>query len=55
MGESTGGLIAALVAFRAREAGIPLAAQVLVNRVTDLAEAMHDADSSDPAREQPHA
>ncbi|MET1075217.1 MAG: alpha/beta hydrolase [Umezawaea sp.] len=35
-GESNGGLIAALVAIRARESGSPLRAQVLVNPVLDL-------------------
>ncbi|MFB9238213.1 alpha/beta hydrolase [Plantactinospora siamensis] len=35
-GESAGATIAALVAIRAREAGLPLRAQVLVNPCTDL-------------------
>lgn len=41
-GESNGGLIAALVAIRAREAGLPLQAQVLVNPALDLTEAGFD-------------
>ncbi|MFC4913793.1 alpha/beta hydrolase [Actinomadura gamaensis] len=42
MGESTGGLISALAAVRAREARIPLRAQVLVNPVTDVTESLFD-------------
>ncbi|ONM46677.1 alpha/beta hydrolase [Nocardia donostiensis] len=42
VGESTGGLIAALAAIRAKESGLPLQAQVLVNPVTDLTETMFD-------------
>ncbi|TQM32410.1 alpha/beta hydrolase [Nocardia bhagyanarayanae] len=45
VGESTGGLIAALAAIRARESGLELRAQVLVNPVTDLSETMLDYDS----------
>ncbi|KOX24367.1 alpha/beta hydrolase [Saccharothrix sp. NRRL B-16348] len=41
-GESNGGLIAALAAIRAREAGLPLRAQVLVNPALDLTEAGFD-------------
>ncbi|MBB5916350.1 acetyl esterase [Nocardia transvalensis] len=41
-GESTGGLVAALAARRARDAGLPLRAQVLVNPATDLTESMYD-------------
>ncbi|WP_254896678.1 alpha/beta hydrolase [Amycolatopsis sp. Hca4] len=39
-GESCGGLISALAAIRAREAGLPLRAQVLVNPATDATDAM---------------
>jgi acetyl esterase len=35
-GESTGGLIVALAAIRARDAGLPLRAQVVVNPVVDV-------------------
>ncbi|WP_447006839.1 alpha/beta hydrolase [Saccharothrix isguenensis] len=38
-GESTGAMITALAAIRARESGLPLRAQVLVNPVVDLTEA----------------
>ncbi|CRK57892.1 Alpha/beta hydrolase fold-3 domain protein [Alloactinosynnema sp. L-07] len=41
-GESTGGLIAALAALRARESGLLLRAQVLVNPAVDLTETMFD-------------
>ncbi|MFD0200485.1 MULTISPECIES: alpha/beta hydrolase [Saccharothrix] len=41
-GESTGGLIVALAALRARDAGLPVRAQVLVNPVTDLTEEAFD-------------
>ncbi|MCC9307294.1 alpha/beta hydrolase [Kitasatospora sp. RB6PN24] len=41
-GESCGGLIAALAATRARGAGLDLRAQVLVNPVVDVTEAMFD-------------
>lgn len=41
-GESTGGLIVALAAIRARESGLPLRAQVVVNPVVDLTEASFD-------------
>ncbi|CAL9281109.1 alpha/beta hydrolase [Streptomyces sp. SudanB182_2057] len=41
-GESCGGLISALTAVRAREAGLALAAQVLVNPVVDVTETMFD-------------
>lgn len=44
-GESTGALITALAAVRAREHGLPLPAQVLVNPVVDLTEAGFDHDS----------
>ncbi|WP_103353578.1 alpha/beta hydrolase [Amycolatopsis sp. CA-128772] len=39
-GESCGGLISALAAIRAREAGLPLRAQVLVNPATELTATM---------------
>lgn len=41
-GESFGALISALAALRARESGLRLAAQVLVNPVVDVTEAMYD-------------
>ncbi|MFR9723274.1 alpha/beta hydrolase fold domain-containing protein [Streptomyces sp. MS19] len=41
-GESCGGLISALAAIRAREAGVRLRAQVLVNPATDVTAAMFD-------------
>ncbi|WP_405166897.1 alpha/beta hydrolase [Nocardia sp. NBC_01499] len=41
-GESCGALISALTAIRAREAGLRLAAQVLVNPVIDVTETMFD-------------
>ncbi|WP_410638955.1 alpha/beta hydrolase [Amycolatopsis sp. lyj-346] len=41
-GESCGGLISALAAIRAREAGLPLRAQVLVNPAVDATDAMFD-------------
>lgn len=41
-GESTGGLIVAQAAIRARDAGLPVRAQVLVNPVTDLTEEAFD-------------
>ncbi|MEU7892137.1 alpha/beta hydrolase [Nonomuraea sp. NPDC049152] len=41
-GESTGSMITALVAIRAREAGLPLRAQVLVNPAVDLTSTMYD-------------
>ncbi|MFC0597888.1 alpha/beta hydrolase [Streptomyces palmae] len=41
-GESCGGLISALAAIRAREAGLRLRAQVLVNPATDMTETMFD-------------
>ncbi|ROP42458.1 alpha/beta hydrolase [Saccharothrix texasensis] len=41
-GESTGGLIAALAAIRARDSGLPLRAQVLANPAVDLTGAMYD-------------
>ncbi|MEU9046145.1 MULTISPECIES: alpha/beta hydrolase [unclassified Kitasatospora] len=41
-GESCGALISALTAIRAREAGLELTAQVLVNPVGDVTEAMFD-------------
>jgi acetyl esterase len=44
-GESAGALIAALAALRARESGLALAAQVLVNPCVDLTPAMFDHDS----------
>jgi acetyl esterase len=44
-GESTGGLVAALAAIRAREAGLELRAQVLVNACLDLAPALFDTPS----------
>ncbi|MCP2296631.1 acetyl esterase [Nocardia amikacinitolerans] len=45
VGDSTGGLIAALAAIRARESGLELQAQVLVNPVTDMTETMLDYES----------
>ncbi|NNH71749.1 alpha/beta hydrolase [Nocardia uniformis] len=42
VGESCGGLITALTAIRAREAGLELKAQVLVNPAVDVTEAMFD-------------
>ncbi|MET8849581.1 alpha/beta hydrolase [Amycolatopsis sp. NPDC004625] len=44
-GESCGGLIGALAAIRARAAGVPLRAQVLVNPATDVTGSMFDHDS----------
>ncbi|MEV5572175.1 alpha/beta hydrolase [Spirillospora sp. NPDC052269] len=41
-GESFGGLVSALTAIRAREAGLRLKAQVLVNSAVDVTEAMYD-------------
>ncbi|MEU4767301.1 alpha/beta hydrolase [Actinosynnema sp. NPDC023794] len=41
-GESNGGVIAALAAIRARESGLPLRAQVLVNPALDLTDAAFD-------------
>ncbi|WAL69108.1 alpha/beta hydrolase [Amycolatopsis cynarae] len=41
-GESCGALISALTAIRAREAGLELTAQVLVNPVSDVTESMAD-------------
>ncbi|WIX90786.1 alpha/beta hydrolase [Amycolatopsis sp. DG1A-15b] len=41
-GESCGGLISALAAIRARDAGLPLRAQVLVNPAVDATGAMFD-------------
>jgi acetyl esterase len=41
-GESAGGAVAALVAIRAREAGLPLRAQVLVNPCADLTSTAFD-------------
>ncbi|MEU4726660.1 alpha/beta hydrolase [Nonomuraea dietziae] len=41
-GESTGSMITALVAIRARQAGLPLRAQVLVNPAVDLTSTMYD-------------
>ncbi|WP_084528837.1 alpha/beta hydrolase [Nocardia crassostreae] len=41
-GESTGALVSALAAIRAGSSGLELRAQVLVNPVTDLTEAMFD-------------
>ncbi|GAA4069382.1 alpha/beta hydrolase [Actinomadura miaoliensis] len=41
-GESFGALISALTAIRAREAGMPLKAQVMVNPVVDVTETMYD-------------
>ncbi|MET8543428.1 alpha/beta hydrolase [Kitasatospora sp. NPDC004799] len=42
LGESCGGLIGALAAIRAREAGLPIAAQVLVNPAVDVTASMFD-------------
>jgi acetyl esterase len=42
LGESTGALITALAAIRARDSGLPLRAQVLVNPAVDLTETMSD-------------
>ncbi len=44
-GESCGGLISALAAIRAREAGLPLRAQVLVNPAVDVTDGMFDGPS----------
>jgi acetyl esterase len=44
-GESTGAAITALAAIRAREAGLSLRAQVLVNPCVDLTSTMYDHDS----------
>jgi acetyl esterase len=44
-GESTGGLIAALAAIRARDSGLELRAQVLVNACVDLTPALYDLPS----------
>ncbi|WP_280366480.1 alpha/beta hydrolase [Nocardia wallacei] len=41
-GESTGGLVSALVAVRAKAAALPVRAQVLVNPATDLTDTMLD-------------
>jgi acetyl esterase len=41
-GESAGGLIAALIAIRARAAGLPLRAQVLINPACDLTDTIYD-------------
>ncbi|MGW3994176.1 alpha/beta hydrolase [Amycolatopsis sp. NPDC004772] len=41
-GESCGGLISAVAAIRARETGLPLRAQVLVNPALDVTEAMFE-------------
>jgi acetyl esterase len=45
-GESAGGAIAALAAIRAREAGLPLSAQVLVNPCADLTATAFDYPST---------
>ncbi|MGW9212815.1 alpha/beta hydrolase [Embleya sp. NPDC055664] len=45
LGESCGGLICALVAIRAAEAGLPLRAQVLVNPAVDVTDTMFEHDS----------
>ncbi|RFU38366.1 alpha/beta hydrolase [Actinomadura logoneensis] len=45
LGESCGGLISAIAALRARDAGLALRAQVLVNPATDLSGTMFDYDS----------
>lgn len=45
-GESYGGLVSALVALRARDAGLPLAAQVLVNPALDVSATMLDHPSA---------
>ncbi|MEV6828742.1 alpha/beta hydrolase [Amycolatopsis sp. NPDC051102] len=45
-GESCGGLISALAAIRARDAGVSLRAQVLVNPVTEVTAAMLDHGSA---------
>ncbi|MFI0743087.1 alpha/beta hydrolase fold domain-containing protein [Streptomyces sp. NPDC021100] len=57
-GESCGALISALAALRAREAGLELTAQVLVNPVVDVTETMSDYPSAveyaySPARALP--
>ncbi|MEV0342482.1 alpha/beta hydrolase [Nocardia sp. NPDC050713] len=44
-GDSTGGLITAVAAIRAKESDLHLRAQVLVNPATDLTETMFDYDS----------
>lgn len=45
IGESTGGAAAALTAIRARDRGVPLRAQVLVNPCVDLTDTMFDGSS----------
>ncbi|MEV0091955.1 alpha/beta hydrolase [Streptomyces sp. NPDC050738] len=45
-GESCGGLISALTALRARDAGLHLAAQVLVNPAVDVTDTLLDYDSA---------
>lgn len=57
-GESFGGLLSALNAIRARETGLPLKAQVLVNPVADVSGAMFDYPSMteyayNPSRARP--
>ncbi|MER7618889.1 alpha/beta hydrolase [Nonomuraea wenchangensis] len=52
-GESCGGLISALAAVRAREAGLGLRAQVLVNPAADVTGAMFDHPSIDRHADSP--
>ncbi|PNE40515.1 alpha/beta hydrolase [Streptomyces noursei] len=52
-GESFGALVSALTAIRAREDGLHLAAQVLVNPAVDVTDAMYDHPSYRPTRALP--
>ncbi|MFB6818245.1 alpha/beta hydrolase [Streptomyces sp. NPDC056347] len=52
-GESCGGLISALTAIRARDAGLRLAAQVLVNPAADVTGTMFDYASMDEYADSP--
>jgi acetyl esterase len=52
-GESAGALVTALAAVRARDSGLPLQAQVLVNPAADLTEAMSDHASSTQHAQSP--
>ncbi|WP_328997757.1 alpha/beta hydrolase [Kribbella sp. NBC_00709] len=52
-GESTGGLIAAVAAIRARESGLQLRAQVLVNACVDLTTARYDLPSMSTYADSP--
>ncbi|MBF6176391.1 alpha/beta hydrolase [Nocardia blacklockiae] len=52
-GESTGGLVSALITLRAKASGVPLRAQVLVNPGADLTETMLDYPSFDRYGDSP--